>query len=142
MAFHPTFLSTKTGLTQRIGKHPCFDRYVFEMEDPGDVPGYSVGYRSPIRTQGQGAAVSLRGSADLEILVGVWTVPPGVEGYAPFTGPTDITDTDFEAIQQVRLFYAFEGQTQIAIGVDKKRPFTVTFLGNPSRLVVDIYTGP
>lgn len=140
----PLALSALTGASMRVGRHDCYERFVFEMRGSGEPPGWTVGYRDPMTGQGSGEPVELLGNADLEVFVGVWTVTD-FEGrpdeWPPFTGPDDFVTDGFVALKEARNFYAFEGQTQLGIGVDRERPFRVSWLGDPERLVVDIYTG-
>ena len=139
----PLAMSTLTGASMRVGQHDCFERFVFEMTGTGDPPGWSVGYADPMAADGSGEPVELLGDADLEVVVRVWTVPE-FEGrpdeWPPFSGPNELVTTGFDAIQQVRNLYAFEGVTQIGIGLDEQRPFRVSWLDGPPRLVVDIAT--
>jgi hypothetical protein len=140
----PLALSALTGASMRVGRHDCFERFVFQMAGAGEVPGWSVGYRDPMTADGSGEPVDLRGAADLAVSVGVWTVTD-FEGrpdeWPPFEGPDDIVTTGFVALREARNLYAFEGVTQIGLGLDRQRPFRVTWAETPARLVVDIYTG-
>lgn len=43
-----------------------------------------------------------------------------------------------EAVQQVKLTCDFEGELTWALGVGGQRPFRVTTLADPPRLVVDV----
>lgn len=140
----PHAMTTMTGAAMRVGRHDCFERFVFELQGTGPRPGWTVGYRDPLAGQGSGDRIRLKGDADLEILVGAWTVddfegrPPE---WPPFTGPDVIVTTNFEAIKEARNLYAYEGVTQIGLGIDEERPFQVVWFPNPDRLVVDVYTG-
>ena len=139
----PLALSALTGASMRVGRHDCFERFVFQMAGVGEAPGWSVGYRDPMTADGSGEPVDLRGAADLAVTVGVWTVSDfegRPEEWPPFEGPDDIVTTGFVALREARNLYAFEGVTQIGLGVDRQRPFRVTWLEGPARLVVDVYT--
>ena len=59
------------------------------------------------------------------------------EGY---DGPSDIFPTNVAHILELRLVENFEGVTRWAIGVDRERPFVVTQLTDPPRLVIDVDT--
>lgn len=139
----PLAMSTLTGASMRLGQHECFERFVFELTGTGDAPGWRVGYRDPIAGQGSGDPIELLGDADLEIVVQVWTVSD-FEGrpdeWPPFEGPDDLVTTGYDAILQARNLYAFEGSTQIGLGLDRERPFQVSYLEDPHRLVVDVST--
>jgi hypothetical protein len=141
-------MSALTGASMRVGRHDCYERFVFEMagedEGAGELPGWTVAYRDPMTGQGSGEPIDLLGDADLEVIVRVTTVPD-FEGrpdeWPPFTGPDDIVTSGFLALREARNLYAYEGVTQIGLGVDQQRPFRVSWLDSPPRLVVDLYTG-
>jgi hypothetical protein len=140
----PLALSALTGESMRVGRHDCFERFVFQMAGTGEVPGWSVGYQDPMTADGSGEPVELRGAADLAVTVGVWTVSDfegRPEEWPPFEGPDDIVTTGYVALREARNLYAFEGVTQIGLGLDRQRPFRVTWLQEPVRLVIDVYTG-
>jgi hypothetical protein len=137
-------LSALTGESMRVGRHDCFERFVFQMTGTGEAPGWSVGYQDPMTAAGSGEPVALRGAADLAVTVGVWTVSDfegRPEEWPPFEGPDDIVTSGYLALQEARNLYAFEGVTQIGLGLDRQRPFRITWLEAPARFVVDIYTG-
>jgi hypothetical protein len=140
----PQAMTTMTGKSIRVGRHDCFERFVFELQGKGPRPGWTAGYRTPLAGQASGERIRLKGAANLEILVGAWTVDD-FEGrpaeWPPFTGPADIVTNGFVAIKEARNLYAYEGTTQLGLGLDRKRPFTVVLISNPTRLVVDVYTG-
>lgn len=140
----PLAMSPLTGASMRVGRHDCYERFVFELAGTGDAPGWSVQYRDPLIADPSGQTVDLRGDADLEVIVRVWTVTD-FEGrpdeWPPFSGPDDIVTTGYTAIREARNLYAFEGVTQLGLGLDERRPFRVSLLEGPVRLVVDVYTG-
>lgn len=136
-------MSTLTGREMRVGQHPCFDRYVFEMQGTGGEPFWRVGYRDELIADPSGQTVPLRGDADMEIVLSVWTVKPyqGMPAdQLPFVGSKEIFTSGYTAIQEALVVSSFEGMTQIGLGIDSKRPFKVTYLTGPPRLVVDIST--
>jgi hypothetical protein len=140
----PLTMSTMTGKEVRVGRHDCYERWVFEMRGTGGVPGWTVGYRDPLIADPAGFAVDLLGEASLEVVVRVWTVtdyegrPPE---WPPFQSATTILTQGFEALLESRSISAFEGTTQFGLGIDTQRPFRAFWLNGPPRLVVDIYTG-
>lgn len=140
----PLAMSSLVGASMRVGRHDCYERFVFEMTGSGDVPGWSVEYTDPFIADPTGNVVELKGEASLQVIVRVWTVND-FEGrpaeWPPFTGPDVIVTSGFVAIQEARTLYAFEGVTQIGLGLDEQRPFRVSWLDGPPRLVVDVYTG-
>ena len=70
----PNALSTLTGASMRVGQHPCYDRFVFQMRGSGTPPGWTVGYQDPITRDASGLPVELLGDAAISVVVGVWTV--------------------------------------------------------------------
>ena len=40
-----------------------------------------------------------------------------------------------------RIVGAFEGITQVGLGLDRARPYRVAWLADPGRLVIDVFTG-
>jgi hypothetical protein len=140
----PLAMSLLTGSEMRVGRHECYERWVFEMTGSGEPPGWSVGYRDPLFADPAGFAVDLAGEASLEVVVRVWTVtdyPGRPPEWPPFAGPTTLVTDGFAALREVRYISAFEGSTQFGIGVDQQRPFRVFWLDGPPRLVVDVATG-
>jgi hypothetical protein len=140
----PLAMSTLTGASMRTGRHDCYERFVFEMTGTGDPPGWQVAYVDPLLGDGSGQPIDLAGDATLEVIVRVWTVSDvdgGPEEMPPFTGPDDLMPAGYEALREARNLYAFEGVTQIGLGLDRERPFRVTWLDGPPRLAVDVFTG-
>ncbi|MGH9033567.1 MAG: AMIN-like domain-containing (lipo)protein [Acidimicrobiia bacterium] len=122
----------------RVAGHPCFDRVVFEFRDPGD-PGFQVGYvPGPIVMDGSGDPVAVQGSTFLQIRM------PSASGFdfetstPSYTGPTEFTPSDTAQIREVVRTGDFEALLTWVVGLDEQRPFTVTTLQDPTRVVVDI----
>jgi hypothetical protein len=122
----------------RVAGHQCFDRVVFEFRDPGD-PGYQVGYvPGPIVMDGSGEPVAVQGSTFLQIRM------PSASGFdfetstPSYNGPTEFTPSDTTQVRQVVRTGDFEALLTWVVGLDEQRPFTVTTLQDPTRVVVDI----
>jgi len=110
-----------------------FDRIVFEWT--GGLPGAEVSYVANANQCGSGAAVDLEGDAILMV-----RFPDAAahteQGQATFgrqeiDGPGDMIE---EAVQVCD----FEGVVAWAIGVDERGPFSLSTLGSPSRVVIDV----
>jgi hypothetical protein len=133
---HPPVGSAElTGL--RAGRHAGFDRVVFELNGP--IPSYySVRYVPVVRLDGSGAALRLRGSAFLEVVV---RAPTHDQHYRPVLSPTRLRP-DFPALREVNAPGSYEGQTTAGIGVTSKVGFRVLELANPTRIVIDLAHPP
>lgn len=133
----PERLSSLVGIEIRTGSHPpCFERVVIEFAGAGDPPGFRVEYRpDPITDSPRGEQVDVAGSATLVVSAGVWMPNPDGDGY---DGPREIVPVNVERILELEQIENFEGMTAWAIGLDRERPFTVEWLENPVRLVIDI----
>jgi hypothetical protein len=129
---HPPVGSpTLVGL--RAGRHPGFDRMVFQLDGP--IPSYySVRYVPVVRLDGSGEPLSLRGSAFLEVVV---RAPTHDEDYRPVLSPTRLRP-DFPALREVSAPGSFEGQTTAGIGVTRRVGFRVFELTSPTRIVIDL----
>ena len=131
-------MSSLVGADIRTGRHECFERVVLELAGTGELPGYSVGYAAdPIRLDPSDQIVDIAGAATLVLRFGSWMPTPEGNGYG---GPTDITPTNVSDILQLRQIENFEGQAAWAIGLDRERPFHVSTLIDPVRIVIDIAT--
>ncbi len=134
----PERMSSLVGADIRTGRHECFERVVLELAGTGELPGYSVGYAAdPIRLDPSDQIVDIAGAATLVLRFGSWMPTPEGDGYS---GPTDITPTNVSNILQLRQIENFEGQAAWAIGLDRERPFHVSTLVDPVRIVIDIAT--
>lgn len=129
-------MSSLIGRDIRTGAHPCVERVVVELQGDGDLPGYRVRYvDDPIRLSPSDLEVDIAGDATLVLSVAAWMTTMEGEGYV---GPTRIIPDNVDSIEELRLIENFEGMHQWAIGLDRRRPFSVTTLVDPPRIVVDI----
>jgi hypothetical protein len=128
--------SAPTLVAVRAGRHAGFDRVVFEFRGP--VPATRrVRYVDQLVEDGSGKPVRLAGGADLEVVFqganahddrGMPTVSP--RRFSP----------GFTALKEVAQVGDFEAVVSYGLGVDRRRPFKVSTLSGPSRLVVDVQT--
>lgn len=134
----PLAMSGLVGADIRAGAHPCFDRVVIELGGDGTFPGWWVEYvQDPVTLGESNETAFIAGAATLEVRMGMWM--QSMEGVG-YSGPTDIFPTVVDHIEEMRLTENWEGVTRWAIGVDETRPFTVSVLQGPPRLVIDILT--
>jgi hypothetical protein len=128
--------STPTLVDVRAGRHAGFDRVVFEFR--GAVPATRhVRYVDQLVQDGSGEPVSVAGGAALEVAF------EGANAHddrgTPTVSPRRFSP-GFSALREVAQVGDFEAGVTYGLGVDRRRPFTVSTLSNPSRLVVDIRT--
>jgi hypothetical protein len=123
----------------RVGGHPGYDRVVWEFPGSGR-PSLQVKYVDQPLADGSGDVVDIRGDAYLELLVSSVGIPPAT---APRPGSASAASLAGTVVAEALPVYGgFEAVGQAFVGVrDGKRPFRVTLLRNPTRVVVDIWSG-
>jgi hypothetical protein len=127
--------STPTLVDVRAGRHPGFDRVVFEFQ--GAVPDHRIAYVDRLVEDGSGRPVSLAGAADLQVVFSGANAHRG-DG-APSVGPRRFSP-DLTAVKEVAQTGDFEAVVSYGIGLDRRRPVAVSTLSGPSRLVIDVST--
>jgi hypothetical protein len=135
-------LSPASLLATRTGQHDCYDRLVFEFDGPAD--GFSVGYRSEVYTDGEGAPLSGRTAGGA--LMAVHLLEPAYDQSGRITYPYRSGDhvanvAGYRTLRDVVYGGSFEGYTTFAVGVRARLPFRVFVLAGPgshSRIVLDV----
>lgn len=122
----------------RVADQDGYDRVVFELE--GDLPGYDVAYLDgPLYEQGSGDVVETASSDVLSVRMtpasGVVLLEDGIEQV--YTGERRI-EGDGDPVLEVVSAGDFEAQITWGIVVDRERPFQVSRLESPNRLVIDV----
>jgi hypothetical protein len=137
-------VATIWGKTMRVAENACFDRFVFEFagEGAGEEPDWAA---IPTRTlldseTGEPITPRVAGSWYILVIFGAWDTGEPL-GEAPFAGPNQILTPGLAAIKEARRLGGFEAISEVVIGVDNPRPYRVTWLDSPRRLVVDVFTG-
>lgn len=126
----------------RAAGHPCHDRVVFEFQ-PGDHrggPGYAADYRQPpLREDGRGRRVEVAGRHFVVVRMSPARDVRLSAGRAEptYRGPDSIRPATARHVVEVRHVGSFEGRVTWAVGLHERRPFEVTVLDSPPRLVVD-----
>lgn len=139
-------LSTIVGSTMRVADERCYERVEFEFRGAGPVPGWQAGYVDVIRSDGSGDPIQppLEGVASLQVTYGAWNTGEPA-GQPPFSGPSRIVTSGYDALREARSVSGFEGISDLGIGLDRVRPYMVQWSVDPARgttrLVVYIYTG-
>lgn len=119
----------------RTGEHDGYDRVVYELTGGEGSPGYRVGYVDQAVEDPSGQVRAVDGDAILQVWLVGTTYP--VDG-GPQEHRGDL-HPDHDAVEHVVRPLTFEGMTQSFIGVDDRpRPFRVTVLQDPARVVVDV----
>ena len=122
----------------RAAAHPGFDRLVLEFRN--GVPGYDIRYvEPPVRADGSGEPVAVTGGAVLVIRMEPALDADLTKASAPrtYTGPTRFSPSTSAIVEVVRTG-GFESVLTWAAGIDERRPFRVTRLESPARIVIDI----
>src|SRR5690606_1121459 len=139
-------LSTIVGSTMRVADERCYERVELEFRGAGPVPGWQAGYVDVIRSDGSGDPIQppLEGVASLQVTYGAWNTGEPA-GQPPFSGPSRIVTSGYDALREARSVSGFEGISDLGIGLDRVRPYMVQWSVDPARgttrLVVYIYTG-
>jgi hypothetical protein len=128
---------TPTLVDVRAGRHPGFDRVVFEFR--GAVPEHRIDYVDQLVQDGSGDPVTVAGAADLEVVF-EGANAHDLEGGTPTVSPRRFSP-GLPAVKELAQVGDFEAVVSYGIGVDRERPITVSTLSGPSRLVVDGSTG-
>jgi hypothetical protein len=120
----------------RIGAHPSegFDRIVFEYS--GVLPDSTrIQYENAAVACGSGNTVPVAGSGTLIVRMDDAVAHNDM-------GQVTVPDLDIggtgQAILQAKSICDFEGIVEWAVGTDGTRPFRVTVLSNPGRIVIDV----
>ena len=123
----------------RVGRQAGFDRVVWEFTGTG-TPTYQVRYVEVPTADGSGDPVAVSGDAFIEVVITSVGIPE--EGAARPADPTASALSGTVIAEANAIFGGFEGYGQSFIGVrDRERPFKVSVLSGPTRLVVDVATG-
>ncbi|NLA56968.1 MAG: hypothetical protein GX859_11900 [Corynebacterium humireducens] len=117
----------------RVGQHVTFDRVVYDFVGAGE-PGWYAEYLDQPYQQGSGHDVDVAGNAYLKIDLTGTSYPFEHDAEALPIGPYP----GGGVIAQVVNTGTFEGHTLTYIGLDEQRPYSVTVLHDPLRVVVDI----
>ncbi len=117
----------------RVGAHPDFDRIVFEFS--GKQPAGTIEYATDVVQCGSGFAVNQAGSATLLIRFSSTNAHKD-------SGESNLDSREISgpgtSILEAEQTCDFEAQVEWAVGTDGEKPFTVSLLQGPTRVVVDV----
>ena len=114
----------------RVGSHPGYDRLVIEFR--GGQPSYKLVPQDPTTFVGpnSGLPIKVAGNAGIHLFIYNMDFP------ATFLHGTNLKP-GYSELKQVVAMTVFEGQADIAIGLDRLQCPTVSLLSAPNRLVID-----
>lgn len=120
----------------RVASHEGFDRVVVEFS--GDaLPGWVTGWTDAAFSQGKGDPIEVTGPALLDVTLTGTSFPQNDEETALyFAGASSVSAGEIRAVFDS----AFEDQTHLVIGMDQQRPYRVSTLTDPVRVVIDVQT--
>lgn len=122
---------TVTGF--RIGEHDTFDRLVFDLQGTG-APGWIIDYTEQPLQQASGLPVEYTGTTALQIIITGTPYPfeddADLLAHGPHPGGGVINDVTFASL--------FEAHSEFVVGLNAELPYSVTFLEDPKRLVIDL----
>lgn len=122
----------------RVGHHDGFDRVVWEFPGTG-TPSYQVRYVDEPIADGSGDPVEVAGLAYLEVIVSRLDIPDSADACPGDASAGSMKGT---VVQQAHSYCGgFEGVGQAFVGLDEERPFKVSVLKSPTRIVVDVANG-
>ncbi len=114
----------------RVGEHTGYDRVVLEFTGPG-TPGYRTQYLDYPSRQVSGKPVPIEGETALNVDVTGTTMPVNVA-----TTPVDPVPGKGNIVKVIPAG-TFEDNSQFIVDMKTARPYTVTVLENPTRVVID-----
>ena len=121
----------------RAAKQHNSDRVVFEFVGP--FPNYGIEYLKGHFYDGEGGRERIKSAGNLFVQV-EFNMIPASEEQVKFTETKNFVPKGrlrMPAVQSVTDQGLFEGFYDFVIGVSARKPFRVTELSNPPRLVVD-----
>lgn len=122
-----------------------FERIVIQHSGSG-APSYMAQYTDEPVEPGRGEPVDTGDAAYLEVIVSGTTPPEmldeddlrNTDDAEMLEHGTHITDLETEATGTVVSFAPWEATSNYIIGLDEQRPYAISLLENPVRIVVDI----
>lgn len=115
----------------RVGRHPCFDRVVVDLDGPDS--GYAAQYVDQVSADPSGQPVTVPGGGRIQFVVH----HPRFSGPAAGTSVANVAG--FDTLRSVVAAGSFEGVSTFGVGVRAKLPFRVfTTSGVHGRIILDV----
>lgn len=118
----------------RVAAHDGFTRVVIDLEGEGE-PGWFTSYTDAPAQQASGKPVAVQGNTFLNLDIEGTPWPSTPELKEKYMSPG--TTPGAGVVTEINYTTTFEAQTQLIIGLEKKTPYSVTYLQDPSRVVID-----
>jgi hypothetical protein len=135
-------VGTATGLPHlanvRTGRHPAYDRTVFDFT--GGTPGYRVEYGTLVQG-GTGDPIPLAGAADLVVVFNpayAHDINTGASTY----DITRVLNPNLPTLRQIKFGEDFEAHVSAGLGLADRVGFRVFQLHSPDRVVIDVAHQP
>jgi hypothetical protein len=121
----------------RAAKQAGFDRVVYEFEGP--FPNYRIEYLNGRLYDTEAGRQHIRQAGNVFLQINFFVIPTGDEQLR-FTNAKNFVPRGrlrMPSLQSVKDKVLFEGYYDFLMGVSSRKPYRVTELSNPSRLVID-----
>ena len=118
----------------RTGDHEGTTRVVIEFEG-SEAPGWAAGYVKEATTQGKGDPIDVGGSSVLAVTIRGLGYPEPADAERMVSGAVAPSS---DGVNGLYFDPVYEGQALLYIGLDTERPYAVSTLTDPVRVVVDI----
>jgi hypothetical protein len=123
--------------TVRAARHNDFDRVVFEFT--GQIPNYRIEYLKSHFYEGEAGRVRIKSAGQAFVQLEFFVIPVSDE-QLKFSEAKDFTPKGrlrLGTVQSVKDQAFFEGYYDFMIGVGLRKPFRISEMSNPSRVVID-----
>ena len=123
--------------TVRASKQNGFDRVVFEFEGP--FPNYRIEYLKSRFYEPEAGRQRIRQPGNAFVLVNFFLIPTEEKQFKLSEAKDFVPKGSLRmpTLQSVKDKQLFEGYYDFLLGVRSRKPYRVTELANPSRLVID-----
>lgn len=123
----------------RSAVHDGYERIVIDHAGSGH-PGFLAEYTTEAAAPGSGLAVDQDAPTYLAIHTVGLAGPQDVDADEALQNGYTVTDLNIKTATGVTTHLPFEAASSYYIGVDEERPFRVSTVDDPARLVIDIAT--